>query len=282
MEPNIVVLTDFSPAAAQARTYAAALAAPLGAVVHLVHIYSPVPLNVEYDMVTPLPMEARYMQQISHSLEELAAALPVPATAELLEADWYGAVQQTLRNYQPLLLVAGLSKTNGWLDEWLSNRALPLAHQPGYPLLLVPQELSAVPVCPPRRLVLAVQDEGFSLTAEARALAPLLDALHIEVVVVTVLPYEQRAAGEQGFHSAQHCRLAASVSRHDQHKVVHELPARGIMQAVDELAADGLVLLDLGHGWAHTLFEGSVISQVVRQTRVPVLLLPARPTPPHE
>ena len=99
---------------------------------------------------------------------------------------------------------------------------------------------------------------------------------------MTVLPYEQRAAGEQGFHSAQRCRLAATVSRYDQHKVVHERPARGILQAVDELAADGLVLLDLGHGWVHTLFEGSVISQVLRQTRVPVLLLPAHPTPPPE
>ena len=67
---------------------------------------------------------------------------------------------------------------------------------------------------------------------------------------------------------------------YDQHRVVHELPAEGILQAVGELGADGLVLLDLGHGWVHTLFEGSVIQQVLRQTRVPVLLLSARLTLP--
>jgi hypothetical protein len=40
------------------------------------------------------------------------------------------------------------------LSEWLNSRALPLAHQIGYPLLLVPKYLPGAAVQPPRRVVL--------------------------------------------------------------------------------------------------------------------------------
>jgi nucleotide-binding universal stress UspA family protein len=59
------------------------------------------------------------------------------------------------------------------------------------------------------------------------------------------------------------------------HKVVSGRPASGILQAVDELSADVLVLLDQGHGWLHKAFSGSVIAHVLRHTPVPVLLLSA-------
>ncbi|MBC7447563.1 MAG: universal stress protein [Hymenobacteraceae bacterium] len=103
MPPCLVVFTDFSPAAARARAYAAALAAPLNAELHLVHIYLP--------PTTPAPIAAvlratndRYVRETRQALDELAADLPVPATAELIGTDWDEAVQQVLRTYRPLLV----------------------------------------------------------------------------------------------------------------------------------------------------------------------------------
>ncbi|WP_158022983.1 hypothetical protein, partial [Hymenobacter coccineus] len=52
------------------------------------------------------------------------------------------------------LVLAGLTATDGPLDGLLSNRALPLPHQTGYPLLLVPERLPAARPAPPA-LVLA-------------------------------------------------------------------------------------------------------------------------------
>ena len=52
-------------------------------------------------------------------------------------------------------------------------------------------------------------------------------------------------------------------------------PAPAILQAVQELSADVLALIDGGPGWMHKLLTDSVIEQVLRKTTVPVLLLSA-------
>lgn len=286
MEPSILVLTDFSPAAERARAYAAALAAPLGAVVHLLKVNIPAPMNPEVGRVL-YATNARYVQDDRHSLEQLAANLPGPATAELAETGWTEAVRHALDEHRPLLVVAGLTATTGLLDEWLSNRTLPLAHETGYPLLLVPQNLPDAALHPPRRLALAVEDAPFQLVRDATTITPLLDALAPEIVVVTVLSAEAAArdgAGHNGLRAARQCGLTRSIADSRPHQMISaqassEHAAAGIRQAVAELPADLLVLLDPDHGWVHKLFRGSVIDQVLRQTTVPVLLLAARVGP---
>jgi nucleotide-binding universal stress UspA family protein len=277
MVPNIVVLTDFSLAAERARAYAAALAEPLKAELHLVHVFLPTPIVTEYGAVLPDPTPRT--AETENCLKYVAAAMPVPATAEVLEAEWPAAVEQALARYRPMLVVAGLTATSGRLDEWLSNRSLPLAQQTGYPLLLVPEHLPDTELQPPRRLVLALEDRPFELARRARAVAPMLDALACDIVPVTVLAPEQRAAGWNGLHAAQHCGLAACMPRCELHPIIGELPAAGVLQAIDDLGADVVALLDQGHGWAHKLFSGSVIDYVLRRTQVPVLLLSAQVAP---
>ncbi|QKG55258.1 universal stress protein [Hymenobacter sp. BRD128] len=186
MKTDFIVFTDGTPANEFMLAYAAVLAAPLGATLHLVHVLAQPLVALEFG---PPLLDTDYVPAVRAGLLEAAARLPVPATVELLEDDnWYSALDQLLAAYQPALLLAGLSATDGPLDEWLSNRALPLAHRTGYPLLLVPEFLAAMYLRPPRRLVLAVEDRPFTLTPEGRALAPLLARLSCAVVPVTVLP----------------------------------------------------------------------------------------------
>ena len=66
------------------------------------------------------------------------------------------------------------------------------------------------------------------------------------------------------------------------HAVVGEAPATGILQAVVNLDADLLALVDRGHGWLHDLAVDSVLDQVLRATSVPVLLLAAQELPPED
>ena len=274
MKPSIVVLTNSSAAANQARAYAAVLAAPLGAEVHLVHVYPSPPMTSRVAVI----MEAtkgRYIRQERHALEQLAADYPVPATADTLEGSWDDAVQQALAKYRPLLLVAGLTATDGQFDEWLSNRALPLARETGYPLLLVPEHLPAAALHPPHRLALAVKDRPFTLAPETNALAALFDALGTAIIPVTVTPEAEWEGGREGLRAAQQSGLAATISQCQLHQVVGPEPAPAILRAVRELSADVLALTDVGHGWMHKLLIDSVIEQVLRQTTVPVLLLSA-------
>lgn len=281
MKPSIVVLTDFSPAAERALAYAAVLAAPLAAEVHLVHVYSPPPMNSRVTMVLHAT-NARYLRERRRSLAVAAASLPGTATTDLLESDWDEAVEETLDKYHPLLLVAGLTATDGPLDEWLSNRTLPLARQTGYPLLLVPQHLPAAALRPPHCLALAVADEAFTLVPQAIRAAPLLNALGTKIVTVCVLPASKWASGQHGLRAARQCGLAATMPTSELHTVLSEAPATGILRAVDELAADVLALVDRGHGWLHNLTVDSVFDQVLRDTTVPVLLLAAEASPPED
>jgi nucleotide-binding universal stress UspA family protein len=124
--------------------------------------------------------------------------------------------------------------------------------------------------------VLAVRDQYFTLTPEARALAPLLAALDAVVLPTTVALPEEDTAGRHGLTAAQECGLTPALAGSRLHRVVAEEPAAGLRQAVEELSADVLVLLDPGHGWVSKLFGGSVIDEVLRHTTVPVLLLPTQ------
>lgn len=278
MKPNLLVLTDSSPAAERARAYAAVLAAPLGAEVHLLHVYPTPPTTPSIGQALRATT-ARYVRQERHALETVAAAMPGPTTATTVAQVWDEAVQEALAQHQPLLVVAGLTATDGLLDEWLSNRALPLAHETGYPLLLVPQNLPAAGLRPPRCLALAVRDQAFTLTPEALALTPLLAALDAAVVPTTVAAFsEDLGAGRHGLTSAQESGLIPALVGSSLCRVVAEEPAAGLLQAVQELSADVLVLLDPGHGWVSKLFGESVIDEVLRHTQVPVLLLATQET----
>ncbi|TPG58460.1 universal stress protein [Hymenobacter nivis] len=273
MELNFVVLTDAAPADEPLLGYAAALAAAVGATLHLVHVVSMPPIaTLEYGL--PL-LDKTYVPAVREGLRLAAARLPVPTTVDVLESDWSGALTQVLAAHQPALVLAGLTATNGPLDEQLSNRALSLPHQTGYPLLLVPERLPAAAQRPPRHLVLAVEDQPFQLTPPARALAPLLDGLACPITPVTVLPlHHPLAAGEAGLLAARTCGLAAALTSAQLRRVVGVRPATGIGEAADALEADLVALLDQGHGWVHKVFSGSVIADVLRFSQVPVLLLP--------
>jgi nucleotide-binding universal stress UspA family protein len=274
MQPSLVVLTDFSPAGDRACAYAAALATALGAALHLVHVFS-LPFTSPRMAVAMHEAIAEHVQEDSQLLQQKARELPLPATTQVIEADWTDAVAQVLADYHPLLLVVGLTATDGPLHEWLSNRPLPLVHQTGYPLLLVPENLPLAALHPPRRLLLAVEDRPFQLSPEGQLLGPQFDKLGCQAFVTTVLPPDAPTDGQAGLRAARQCGLASALAQAELRKVVDAKPAAGIWQAADELEADLVVLLDQGHGWAHKVFSGSVIADVIRYSQVPVLLLAA-------
>ena len=274
MKPSIVVLTDFSPAAKRPRPYAAVLAAPLGAEVHLVHTYPTPPMTSRVGKVMHTTNK-RYVRQQRHSLEQVATDFPVSATAETVEAGWDEAMQQVLDKYHPMLLMVGLTTTHGQFDEWLNNRTLLLARETGYPLLLVPARLPDTAPHAPKCVALAVDDRPFTLALKTKAIAALFDALATEIVTVTVVPAAGWNGSGQGHLTTQQSGLAAMMPRSQLHQMVGPEPAPGILQAVQELSADVLALLDIGHGWVHKLVIDSVIDQVLRATLVPVLLLSA-------
>ena len=86
-------------------------------------------------------------------------------------------------------------------------------------------------------------------------------------------PVQHYVTIPEGLTAAQECGLTPALSGARLHRVTAEEPAEGLRQAVEELSADVLVLLDPGHGWVSKLLGDGVIDEVLRHTQVPVLLL---------
>jgi nucleotide-binding universal stress UspA family protein len=89
--PTLIVLTDFSPAGDRACAYAAALAAPLGATLHLVHVFSLLFTSPRMAVAMHEAI-AEHVQEDSWRLQQKASEMPLPATTQVVEANWADAV----------------------------------------------------------------------------------------------------------------------------------------------------------------------------------------------
>ena len=93
MKCKFVVFNDLLPAGARAQAYATALAGPLGAVLNLVHVAAIMPITaLEYGQSMPA-LDRGYMHGICSPLSQAAVWLPVLATTEIIENNWYPAIE---------------------------------------------------------------------------------------------------------------------------------------------------------------------------------------------
>jgi len=133
-----------------------------------------------------------------------------------------------------------------------------------------------------------VLDEGLTL---ARALGAPLHLLHVAAG-------EPALAGYDKDEISPFTRSARAGELTDEHRRLRELAdqlagdgvavtplvvmgptAQMILDAGEHLQASHLVLGSHGHGGLHHLLVGSVAEEVVRHARVPVVLVPVRPSP---
>ncbi len=274
MNPTILVLTDLSDTAEQTAQYAAALGAPLHAGLVLLHLYPDYVLDPELSTVTPA-QDIRDRAEIAATLREVIRRLPVPAEGEVASGAAFDSVEKVVRRCQPLLLAVGLNTEDTWLDHWLSNHLLPVLNATHRPLLLVPAAITVVRA--PRRVLVAVDADAFTLNAATQALTPLLSAWSAayEVVHVTT-PDDQH--GLQGPLALTHLRasglLPATVPL-ELYEAPCVEPATGVLETLDATRADLLVLIARPRSFLGQLFHRSVTAQILRRCRVPVLLLPA-------
>ncbi|TGE17394.1 universal stress protein [Hymenobacter elongatus] len=275
MNPSIVVLANLSEAAEKTARYAAVLGAPLHAHVALLHCYhDPVLLAPEMAVVTAAQAERNYTetaaemqnlaQQLSGSTEVMVSVLPMP-----------DAVAEAVQQYQPLLLAMGLSPKHDLLDALLHNQVLPVLRATHQPLLLVPEAAPAAVL--PRRVLLALDAEPFSLNAAGNKLVPLLAAWQAAYTVTHVVLHHEAAAprGRLPLADVRASGLLAPDAPLWLYQEADVAPADGILQALADTQADLLVLIARHRSFLGRLFHHSVTAEVLRRSPVPVLLVPA-------
>jgi nucleotide-binding universal stress UspA family protein len=278
MAPSIVVLANPTAASERAARYAALLSAPINAHLTLLNLLA---LNNYPVMLTPelADMETREAQ-LEHNermgaLWAMAESLPAPAEVEEAPGPMFDAVTTAVRRHMPVLLGMGLSAQRDLFDHILHNQALPVLRATRLPLLLVPE--AAPDPALPHRVLVALDSELFTPSPAARRLAPLLAAWPAAFTVTNVAESKESRgfSGQLSLAEMQASQLLPANAPIALFETSDKPPTEGILQACAETHADLLVLIARPRSFLGNLFHRSVTADVLRHTRVPVLLVPA-------
>ncbi|MDJ0366501.1 universal stress protein [Hymenobacter sp. H14-R3] len=271
MTPSLLILTDFFRAANQALDYATNLAGPLGARLVL--------LRVRRDSALDPALFSGLLSDLNKEVTALALShitnnLAVPVVAETGQGRVAFAVADAVSRHHPLLVVLGRPDYSATPDELVQTTALDILRTAPYPMLVVPHTLASRTL--PRRVLLAVDGEDFTLGPHAGAVRYLLTALGAELTVlhVATAPAAEVAEGE----------ILASVRRTGLtidllaplrfRRAVAAHPAGGILHAAQAGDTDLLVVLARPRSFWGKLFCRSVTAEVLLHSPVPVLVLP--------
>ncbi|GAA3931368.1 universal stress protein [Hymenobacter algoricola] len=270
MTPSLLILTDFFQAADRALDYATNLAGPLGARLVLLHVRRDA--LTDPDLFTG-GLSNLNSEAIALALSSITSNLPVPVVAEVGHGRVAYAVADAVSRHQPTLVVLGRPDTEATPDELVSTTALDILRTAPYPMLVVPHNVPFTH--PPRRVLLAVDGEEFSLGQHAGAMRHLLDALHAELTVVHVTAAPAPDA-DGALQSVQRTGLTTDlVPPIRSRSVVAPAPADGILQVARPADFDLVVLIARPRSFLGELFHHSVTAQVLLHSAVPVLVLPA-------
>jgi nucleotide-binding universal stress UspA family protein len=274
MQPAFVVLTDLSGAAEEALTYTTRLAACLHGRLVLLHVYLNVNALIEPEVaLTTTAAQLAGRRQLRADLCLQAEMLAVTADAEFSLDTLTLAVRGAVARHQPLLLALGREQAHTLLGRLVPHRTVSVLRAARQPLLVVPAG------CPntelPHRLLVATDGRPFWLTPPALALGSLLLVLQPATRVVHIASHtHDPSPADVGLASVRRTGLFGALNSQSLYEVRAETPAAGILQAAHELQSQLIVLLARPHSFLGALFHRSVTAQVLRQSPVPVLVLP--------
>ncbi len=148
-----------------------------------------------------------------------------------------------------------------------------LRHTP-YPLLLIPQ--AGWDAFPPRRLLLAVDGEPFRLVEYHDVLGQLLHATQGTLSLVQVTANGETAPSAAAvLDTIRTNNLVNELANTSLRQVHQSTVTGGILQEAAGQQADMLVVVARHHSLVGGLFHRSVTAQLLRESAIPVLVLPA-------
>lgn len=264
---TLLVLTDFSAAADHALQYAAALAAPGGAHLVLLHV---LPTAFSPDVLITTPA-AETEDDAYALLRQRLLLLPadLPASAAVASGDVAAEVAAAVRQREASLVILGRPDLGPVPDELVRTTSLGLLNHLPCPLLVVPEHSAAVP---PRHALLAADDQPLPHTPGTAELRPLL--AQTSVTVAFVAEEDVAADPARAFTNARQAQLLAGFGEARAQGFAAASPAAGLADAAALLQPDLLVLVARRRSLLGSLFHQSVTAAVVREARVPVLVLP--------
>ncbi|KUG08543.1 universal stress protein [Solirubrum puertoriconensis] len=271
MTPSIIVLTDFFAVSNRALSYAGELAEPLGAQLVLLHVQHDALLDPAEHGTYRAHREER---KAAHQLVQLAEQQPVPAVAEISDAFLPDAIRESVEHHHPLMLVLGRPGTAYSPSDLVTGATVDLMRTVHRPLLVVPTV--GWGTVPPHRIAVAIDDNPFTIMQQEDLLHRLQGCLGASLNLLHVAPTnEPEPTPESLLKLARTAGISSEIPATHVHTVHQAETAAGILQAAHEVKADLLVLIARRRSLFGSLFHRSVTAQVVAESPLPVLLLPA-------
>jgi nucleotide-binding universal stress UspA family protein len=267
---SLLVPTDFFQPADRALAYADTLAAAIGAQLVLLHVRRD-------SLLDPERLTGRAVVQDPETtplaLASLARSLSVPVIAEVGHGRVAAAVVEALGRHQPALAVLGHRNTDDMADELVSTVPLDILRTTPQPMLVVPVRTTAAVV--PRRLLLAVDEEHFSLGEHMGLVHHLLAALGAHLTLLHVAAHQSTVADRAALEAVERTGLSLDLPPITFQHLQHASPAEGILQVAANGQFDMVVLIARPRSFLGDLFQVSVTARVMLHSPVPVLVLPA-------
>ena len=271
MKPSIVVLTDFFAVTNRALSYAAGLAVPLKASLLLLHARHD-------ELLAPEEFVSRHTAEgelkTGYALEKLAADQPVATAVDISDFSLAEAVREVVGQRPPLVVVLGRAGAASNSHDLVTDVAMDLLRHTPYPLLVIPP--AGWDAFPPRHLLLAVDGEPFSLVEYRDVLSQLLLATHGTLNLVQVNDNGETAPSAAAvLDTVRTNDLVNELAEGSLRQVYQNTVVGGVLQEAAEQQADMLVIIARRHSLIGGMFHRSVTAQLLRESAIPVLVLPA-------
>jgi nucleotide-binding universal stress UspA family protein len=266
---SLLVPTDFLPPADCALAYADTLAVAIQAQVVLLHVRRDALLDPE--RLTGRA-DVQRLETVNLALASLARTVAVPVVVETRPGQVAAAVVEALGRHQPALAVLGHRDTAALPDEVVATVPLDLLRTAPQPMLVVPVGTAAAV---PRRVLLAVDDEHFSLGEHMGLVHHFLAALQAQLTVLHVAPRQSAVGDSKALEAVERTGLPLGLPAITFQHLTHENTAEGILQVVAEGGFEMVALIARPRSFLGALFHRSVTASVLLHSPVPVLVLPA-------
>ena len=274
MSLTLIVFAGFYQAARHTVEYANTLTQALRGKLVLLHVnraspfdaYATVPAHYHQEELARQTETAAALHRMA---EELSSRPTVEVATDLLPK----VAQDQATRHHPALFVLSPPYQPHENAASLATGCADLLRGGHHPLLVVPTATSTEQ--PPRRILIAADQEAFALTPASLALRPLFALPGVELIVAHVSDSGDDDAGcGAALHAVQLSGLVKGLATPELRGYEHDNYAEGVLAAVADTQADLVVVLARQRSYFSELFHRSVTAQLLERCPVPVLVLP--------
>lgn len=287
---NILVLVDLLQSSNVVVEKATKLAEIFDATLYLIHItaINTAPLISETGRVDATHNSDEIKIRQLNQYKERLNKLNIKNDTILVKGNKLDNINSIAENIEADVIVLGLRKHDAFYNIIVGSTAQHLIKKAQYPLLLIPHNVIEKKEIKNILVPIDFSTISSSIAKEALAYAKNTQAkINLIHVLSTKVGVEIGEAGYVSLSQTNKAKIRKEIENieqykkyFEQNKIVNDCYIKQgdivevILEEIDIIKADLLIIGSLGHGTLYKVFIGSVASGIIKQTDIPILLVP--------